>query len=122
MAGRTFDKIFGTVIWGFMLLVIPFCIIWWTAYMLTQETSAIIIGCILGAAAGIACNILLLRKLAARLYSQRTWVAVLLLVLYSVGIFGFFMGVPVFNLLAGALAAIYIGRQAKVWAMTADTF
>ena len=114
MGGRAFDKVFGVAIWGFMLFVIPFCFTWWVTYALTQDAQAIGIGCILGAASGIACNILFLKKLATLLYSQRTWVSVLLLVSYSVGIFGFFMGMPVFNLLAGVLAAVYTGRQAKV--------
>jgi hypothetical protein len=83
-------------------------------YTLTKDVSLIGLGCILGAAAGIVCNVLFLHKLAAHPYSQRTWVAVLLLVLYSIGIFGFFMGVPVFNILTGMLAAVYIGRQAKI--------
>ena len=31
---------------------------------------------------------------------------------YAVGMFGFFMGVPVFNVLLGALAGFYSGRRA----------
>ncbi len=114
MAERKFDKVFGAVIWGFMLFVVPFCAVWWTFFSLTKDVTIIGLGCILGAAAGIVCNVLFLKKLAARLYHQKTWVSVLLLVLYSVGIFGFFMGVPVLNILAGALAAVYVGRQAKI--------
>jgi hypothetical protein len=114
MAERKFDKVFGTVIWGFMLFVVPFCAVWWTFYTLAGDASIIGLGCILGAAAGIVINIFFLKKLAVHPYNQKTWVAVLLLALYSVGIFGFFMGVPVFNVLASALAAVYIGRQAKI--------
>lgn len=114
MSERKFDRVFGAIIWGFMLFVVPFCALWWIACTLTKDVRLIGIACILGAAAGITCNVLFLKKLAAHPYSQKTWVAVLLLVLYSVGIFGFFMGVPVFNILAGALAAVYIGRQAKM--------
>lgn len=114
MGERKFDKVFGAVIWGFMLFAVPFCAVWWIFYTLTKDASMIGLGCILGAAAGIVLNIFYLKKLAAHPYSQRTWMAVLLLGLYSVGIFGFFMGVPVFNILAGMLAAVYIGRQAKI--------
>ena len=114
MAERKFDKAFGAVVWGFMLFVVPFCAFWWIFFALTKDVSMIGLGCILGAAAGIVLNVLFLKKLAAHPYSQKTWVAVLLLVLYSVGIFGFFMGVPAFNILAGMLAAVYIGRQAKI--------
>jgi hypothetical protein len=114
MAERKFDKVYGAVIWGFMLFVVPFCTAWWTFYSLTKDAFIIGLGCVLEAAVGIVCNVLFLKKLASRPYSQKTWVSVLLLVLYSIGIFGFFMGVPVFNILAGMLAAVYIGRQAKI--------
>ena len=114
MAERKFDKVFGAVIWGFMLFVVPFCAVWWTVYSLTKDVTIIGLGCFLGVAAGIILNVLFLKKLAAHPYSQKTWVSILLLMLYSVGIFGFFMGVPVFNILAGMLAAVYIGRQAKI--------
>ena len=120
MAERKFDKVFGAVIWGFMLFVVPFCAVWWTFYTLTKDVTIIGLGCILGAVSGIVLNVLFQKKLAAHPYNQKTWVSVLLLILYSVGIFGFFMGVPIFNILAGALAAVYVGRQAKIlgWDMS----
>ncbi len=83
MAERKFDKVFGAVIWGFMLFVVPFCAVWWTVYSLTKDITIISLGCFLGAAAGIILNVLFLKKLAAHPYSQRTWVSILLLMLYS---------------------------------------
>jgi hypothetical protein len=38
----------------------------------------------------------------------------LLYAAYSIGIFGFFMGVPVFNVVPGVLAGIYVGRKMKI--------
>jgi hypothetical protein len=123
MGNRAFDKLFGTVVFGFMLLVLPFCAGWWISYLLGSGSEAILVaGIILGILVGIALNLLLLKKTVTRMYLMPTWVMTGLLALYSVGIFGFFMGVPVFNVLAGILSGIYVGRQAKALGYDAAHF
>jgi hypothetical protein len=103
--------------------VVPFCAGWWISYLLGSGSEGILAaGIAIGVIGGIALNLLLLKKAVARLYRMRTWVMICLLALYSVGIFGFFMGVPVFNVLAGMLAGIYVGRQAKVMGYDAAHF
>ncbi len=90
---------------------------WWGAYALLPE-KWIPLGAIAGLLAGILVDPFLLKKLLDRRPSQLLWMVVFLF--YSVGMFGFFMGVPVFNaalaipagFVAGSrLAAENAGRQ-----------
>lgn len=108
---KTFDKIFGAVTLGLIILVSCFCAGWWTAYALHLDA---IVFAIAGALTGILLNRLFLMKLVARLYRLKMWTLVLIMMLYTVGILGFFMGVPVFNVAVGVIAGIYVGRQAKI--------
>ncbi len=64
-----------------------------------------------GLALGILADIFILKKLIARAYQLGTvfWLAVLLF--YSVGIFGFFMGVPVFNAALAIPAGFVVGGK-----------
>ena len=42
MENRPFDRVFGTVVFGFMLLVLPFCAGWWISYLLGAGSEKII--------------------------------------------------------------------------------
>jgi hypothetical protein len=77
---------------------------WWTSYALLPE-SWIPFCALVGLALGILADIFLLKNMVARAYRLGTlfWLGVLLF--YSVGTFGFFMGLPVFN----AALAIPVG-------------
>lgn len=83
---------------------------WWTSYALLPERW-ISICAISGLTLGILANIFLLKKLIARAYRLGTvfWLAVLLF--YSVGTFGFFMGVPLFNAALGIPAGFVVGGK-----------
>ena len=120
---RLFDRAFGKAILGFPLFMAPFLAGWWTAYALAPGSEAAIeIGMAAGAVMGIAANLLLLKKLSAKFYSLGSWAGICLAGIYTIGIFGFFMGVPVFNPLVGVLAGVYIGRQASTLGYDAPRF
>ena len=69
---------------------------WWAAYYLLPE-AWIFPGAVFGLTLGILADIFLLKKLIdhANVLSNVFWMAIFLF--YSVGFFGFFMGVPIFN-------------------------
>lgn len=120
---KAFDKVFGTAVFGLALFFVPFCGGWWISYWLGSGPRDILaVGIPLGVAGGVAANLFFLKRLVAGLYSMRPWVMLCLLTLYSVGVFGFFMGVPVFNVLPGILTGVYIGRQAKTLRYDAARF
>lgn len=69
---------------------------WWAAYYLLPETW-IFLGAVFGFALGLLADIFLLKKLIvhADALGNIFWMAIFLF--YSVGLFGLFMGVPIFN-------------------------
>ena len=83
-------------------------IFWWSAYYLLAE-SQIPFAAITGLLVGILADIILLNKLLDRRLGLFLWVAVFLF--YSTGIFGFFMGVPVFNVVLALPAGFVVGSR-----------
>ncbi|MEW6400458.1 MAG: hypothetical protein AB1649_01595 [Chloroflexota bacterium] len=83
---------------------------WWLSYALLPE-DLIWIGALSGLLLGILADFLFLKKLLDRAHqlSILFWAAVFLF--YSIGIFGFFMGVPVFNVGLAILAGIVYGAR-----------
>jgi hypothetical protein len=81
---------------------------WWTAYALLP-VAWIPFFMITGLLAGILADILLLKKLLDSRLSWPFWVAVFLF--YSIGTFGFFMGVPVFNAALAIPAGFVVGSR-----------
>jgi hypothetical protein len=83
---------------------------WCGSYELLPE-KWIPFGAIAGLLLGILADIFLLKRLVTRAYKLGTvfWVAVFLF--YTIGIFGFFMGVPVFNAALAIPAGFVVGGK-----------
>jgi hypothetical protein len=113
---KKIDWIIGGIFFGFIFFITCFCAGWFIGAGI--GANAAIIGCALGAAAGIAIDALFLKKILRNMYCLHPLLLVIVFLLYSVGIFGFFMGVPAFNALLGIAAGWYIGRRAKVAGVT----
>ena len=62
---------------------------------------------------GIVIDLLFLSKWVNVSYQLNPIFLIAIYLFYSVGIFGFFMGVPVFNSIMGPLAGFYVGRRLK---------
>ena len=107
---KKIDIAAGSVFFGFILFITFFCAGWWLGLLPGANVQ---VGCALGAAAGVLLNILFLRRIVWRQFAMPSAVLAAVCVLYSIGIFGFFMGVPVFNVLVGLIAGWYVGRRAK---------
>lgn len=84
---------------------------WWTAYL--SGLSPLIPWAVLaGLTLGLIVDAVFLERWIARLYDLPNWALFCLYGFYTLGMFGLFMGVPVFNLVLTVLAALYIaGRQ-----------
>jgi hypothetical protein len=83
---------------------------WWLAYYILPE-QWIFIGALFGLVLGLLVDIPLLKRWSAGVNSFNNvfWVAIFLF--YSVGFFGFFMGVPVFNLMLAVPVGFILGSR-----------
>ncbi len=83
---------------------------WWTSFALLPERW-IAICAISGFALGILADIFLLKNLVARAhqYGEISWTAIYLF--YTMGMFGFFMGLPVFNATLAIPAGFVVGGK-----------
>lgn len=63
----------------------------------------LIIGCIL--------LVIFMKKYIDEFYKLRYWLLIVIHIVLSIGTFGFFMGVPVFNVIVGVFAGAYMGRR-----------
>jgi len=81
---------------------------WWAAYAWLPETW-ILFAAIAGLLIGVVVDIFMLKKLLERRLSLLLWAVVFLF--YSVGVFGFSMGVPVLNTALAIPAGFVIGGR-----------
>lgn len=101
-----------TIIIGFLFGAVPiiFCFLagWWISIPFVPESS-IILFALSGFLIGIVIDIFFLRKWIVNAYSMRPIIWMLIYLFYSFGMFGFFMGVPVFNVILAFPAGFFIG-------------
>ncbi len=116
---RTFDKLFSALIVETILIILPLLIFWWFFYLLKWNIFA---GIAIGFLITIFLSIILLKKAINNFYNLNIVLLIPIHLFFSVCIFGFFMGVPIFNIIPGILGGIYIGRQADIKNMNIKTF
>ena len=64
-----------------------------------------------GLFAGIVTDVVFLRKWIKMAFDLPVWILAGIYLFYSICIYGFFMGFPVFNLLMGIIAGYYYGKR-----------
>jgi hypothetical protein len=114
-----FDNVFGGILIGIIIPILTLCTFWWGSYLLDLDIQ---FWAISGIILGIVIDIIFLSKLLRRFYYLSTISLALLYLFYSIGMFGFFMGVPIFNIVLGIIAGIYIGRRMKVRRQEKEVF
>jgi len=114
-----FDNIFAGMVLGFIIPVVSFCGFWWSGFALGLDVKC---WSITGIIVGILIDVMFLEKLLPKFYYLGKLTLLALYAAYSIGIFGFFMGVPVFNVVPGILAGTYIGRKMKITGQSQDIF
>ncbi|HPO04139.1 MAG TPA: hypothetical protein PLV37_01310 [Bacillota bacterium] len=114
-----FDNVFGGILIGIIIPILTLCTFWWGSYLLDLYIQ---FWAIFGIILGIVIDIIFLSKLLRRFYYLSTISLALLYLFYSIGMFGFFMGVPIFNIVLGIIAGIYIGRRMKVRRQEKEVF
>ena len=98
----------GTII-GSVLPIILFLAGWWTSLNFVTDQSMFVFG-LIGLGIGCIVDIIFSRRITKAYWWKQGALAIVYL-FYSVCVFGFFMGVPIFNLAVGAMAGVFMGRR-----------
>jgi uncharacterized protein YacL len=101
------DRIFFDFIFGLVLPIFGFEVAVWLTFVNGSSEKTIFISALLTFSAGIVISLLIRFILKPDIFKIPVPVLILVYLFYNVCILGFFMGVPVFNLAAGALAGYY---------------
>jgi len=85
---------------------------WWGSIPFVAEEN-IVLFALGGLCVGVLADLFFLKKWVRNAFIIPVFWLVLAYLFYSIGIFGFFMGVPVFNPLLGPVAGTYMGMRAR---------
>ncbi len=94
---------------GAVPILVCFIAFWWISILFVPE-SDIFRWALVGLLVGILLDVFFLRGWIRRAYSMKIWIWIAAYLFYSIGLFGFFMGVPIFNLLLAIPAGVFVGR------------
>lgn len=94
---------------GAVPVIVCFLAGWWIAIPFLPE-SRVFISALAGLVCGILIDFFFLKGWVQRAFSFKAWVWKAVYVFYSVGMFGFFMGVPVFHVLLAFPTGVFVGR------------
>ena len=108
-----YDYVFLSMIYAPIYPIFLFLVGWWVSIPLVPENQ-IFIFALAGLALGVVIDVIFLKRALVFGYGLKIIIMVAIYLFYSAGIFGFFMGVPIFNVLLGIFAAIYIARRASL--------
>lgn len=97
------------IILGAVPVIACFLAGWWISIPFVPESRVCL--CALGGLLlGMLVDVVFLGGWIRRAYLMKTWIWKAVYVFYSIGMFGFFMGVPVFNVMLALPAGIFVGR------------
>jgi nicotinamide riboside transporter PnuC len=99
------------VVFGAVVPLLSLMAFWWSAVLIGAGDSIILLSTVSGLIAGLVIEYFIVRKGKFSIYKLRTSTLILIYVFYSICFFGFFMGVPVFNLVFGPVAGYYWARK-----------
>jgi len=107
---RTIEKVLIGIILGAIFPITGFIAVWWGIYAFLQNKVPFQMAFV-GLLIGILVDLHYLRRWVGGAYSinLKIWMAVY--VFYSIGMLGFFMGMPVFNVILAVPAGLFIGSK-----------
>jgi hypothetical protein len=108
---KRLDRIFLFILYAPILPILFFLACWWGSFLFIQNDNVSIFA-LIGLSIGIFIDGFILKKWLKSGYNLKPVLLIAIYLFYSGGLFGLFMGVPVFNVLPGVLAGIYSARKA----------
>src|SRR5512142_2633542 len=109
MMQRIEDTAIGVTL-GAVPVIACFVAFWWISIPFVRE-SDIFRWALGGLLLGVLLDVFFLRGWIRHADSMNIGVWIAVYMFYSIGLFGFFMGVPVFNLLLALPAGAFVGRR-----------
>lgn len=107
---KLFDRLFWSGIIGGVFPILFFLIGWWGSIGRVPEQKIFLVA-FAGFAWGILLDFLVLNRILNRFYELPMWLMSGIYLFYSICVYGFFMGFPVFNVLLGIPAGMYMGQR-----------
>jgi hypothetical protein len=108
-----FDRFLSAAVLGLLAPLGLFLLFWWGSIPFVREDSAIMILALIGLAAGAVIDLTVLKKFIGRLFLLPVPALVCIGLFYSVMVYGFFMGFPLFNSVVG-IVFCYIAVKRSV--------
>lgn len=108
---KNFDKIFFGFLIGFafpFILVFLSALLW---FFIDKNESRVLIYPVTGLLFGLLIDFKYLKRWVNKRYQLALWFIILIYLIYNIGMYGFFMGFPVFNVLLGLIAGYYFGKR-----------
>jgi hypothetical protein len=102
-----FDRFLFNSLFGLVIPILCFLIFWWSSLLFTNDDKYIIIAAPTGFGVGLMISLFLKLTRKPDIYRLSKPILIMIYLFYNVGMFGFFMGVPVFHLILGVIAGFY---------------
>ena len=106
------DSIFIGLVIGPVFPILLFLSGWWGSLSFVADNRVFIIAFV-GLGIGLGIEVIYLRAWIRYFYDTSIPKVFPIYMFYTICVFGFFMGVPIFNLIPGTIAGIYIGRRLR---------
>jgi len=104
------ESVFVVLLIGPVAPIALFLCGWWASLGIVPEKLVFML-VFVGFGTGVAIDIAFLKRWVRTAYSWNEKLLLAVFLFYSVCVFGFFMGVPVFNLAVGVAAGLFWGRR-----------
>jgi len=112
---KRFDKIISLIILGLLAPIVLMLLFWWGSIPFTKNYNQLILFLALaGFVIGVVLDFTLLRRFVFKLFKLPLSALVTVEIFYSIMVYGFFMGFPVFNSLVG-IVGNYIAAKNGVF-------
>lgn len=102
-----FDRFLFNILFGLVIPILCFLIFWWSSLLFTNDNKVITIAAFSGLGIGLMISFFLKLTRKTNIYSLSMPILIMVYLFYNAGMFGFFMGVPIFHLILGVIAGFY---------------
>jgi hypothetical protein len=110
LSDQILDKLLPGLCLGLIFPILGFLTGWWLTFSFLSDVMTAI-AALSGLLIGLLVDLIFLKKWVEKAYviDLKVWMAVYLF--YAIGMFGFFMGVPVFHVLLAIPAGLFMGTR-----------